>query len=74
MAIGGRFQWGAQGDTPNTMFAMAEYPNGQQVFSNVRNVNYDGYQRRVETNTTSMMAAVSSQQVLPCREQPRSRY
>jgi len=48
MAIGGRFQWGDQGETPNTMFAMAEYPNGQQVFFNVRNVNYDGYQRQVE--------------------------
>ena len=30
------------------MFAMAEYPDGQQVFFNVRNVNYDGYQRQVE--------------------------
>ena len=48
MAIGGRFQWGDHGETPNTMFAMAEYPNGQQVFFNVRNVNYDGYQRQVE--------------------------
>ncbi len=48
MAIGGRFQWGDQGETPNTMFAMAEYPNGQQVFFNVRNVNYSGYERQVE--------------------------
>ncbi len=48
MAIGGRFQWGDQGQTPNTMFGLAEYPNGQQVFFNVRNVNYDGYQRQVE--------------------------
>ena len=48
MAIGGRFQWNDQGETPNTMFGMAEYPNGQQVFFNVRNVNYDGYQRQVE--------------------------
>ena len=48
MAIGGRFQWKDQGETPNTMFAMAEYPNGQQVFFNVRNVNYKGYQRQVE--------------------------
>lgn len=48
MAIGGRFQWKDQGETPNTMFAMAEYPNGQQVFFNVRNINYDGYQRQVE--------------------------
>jgi predicted dehydrogenase len=47
MAIGGRFQWDDQGQTPNTMFAMAEYPNGQQVFFNVRNVNYKGYQRQV---------------------------
>jgi len=48
MAIGGRFQWGDQGETPNTMFGMAEYPNGQFVFFNVRNVNYKGYQRQVE--------------------------
>ena len=48
MAIGGRFQWDDQGETPNTMFAIAEYPNGQQVFFNVRNVNYDRYERQVE--------------------------
>lgn len=48
MALGGRFQWGDQGETPNTMFAMAEYPNGQQVFFNVRNVNYESYERQVE--------------------------
>lgn len=47
MALGGRFQWGDQGETPNTMFAMAEYPNGQFVFFNVRNVNYDGYEKQV---------------------------
>ena len=48
MAIGGRFKWNDQGETPNTMFGIAEYPNGQYVFFNVRNVNYDGYQRQVE--------------------------
>ena len=48
MAIGGRFQWGDQGETPNTMFGIAEYPNGQQVMFNVRNVNYKGYQHQVE--------------------------
>ena len=48
MAIGGRFEYNDQGQTPNTMFGMAEYPNGQQVFFNVRNVNYKGYQRQVE--------------------------
>lgn len=48
MAIGGRFMWDDQGETPNTMFAMAEYPNGQYVFFNVRNVNYKGYQNQVE--------------------------
>lgn len=48
MALGGRFQWNDQGETPNTMFGIAEYPNGQQVFFNVRNVNYDGYERQVE--------------------------
>lgn len=47
-AIGNRFQWNDQGETPNTMFAMAEYPNGQYVFFNVRNVNYKGYQHQVE--------------------------
>ncbi len=48
MALGGRFQWNDQGETPNTMFGMAEYPNGQWVFFNVRNVNYEGYVRQVE--------------------------
>ena len=48
MAIGGRFQYNDQGETPNTMFGLAEYPNGQYVFFNVRNVNYKGYQRQVE--------------------------
>ena len=48
MALGGRFLWGDQGETPNTMFGIAEYPNGQYVFFNVRNVNYEGYQRQVE--------------------------
>jgi len=47
MAIGGRFKWDDQGETPNTMFAMAEYPNGQYVYFNVRNVNYDGYEHQV---------------------------
>ena len=42
MAIGGRFQWGDQGETPNTMFGIAEYPNGQTLFFNGRNVNYNG--------------------------------
>ena len=48
MGMGGRFQWDDQGETPNTMFAAAEYPNGQYVFFNVRNVNYDDYERQVE--------------------------
>lgn len=47
-AIGGRFQWKDQGETPNTMFGLAEYPNGQYVYFNVRNVNYEGYERQVE--------------------------
>ncbi len=47
MAIGGRFQWDDQGETPNTMFGLAEFPNGQQVFFNVRNVKYDGYKTEV---------------------------
>jgi len=48
MALGGRFKWDDQGETPNTMFGMAEYPNGQFVFFNVRNVNYKNYNRQVE--------------------------
>jgi predicted dehydrogenase len=48
MALGGRFQWNDQGETPNTMYGIAEYPNGQYVMFNVRNVNYKGYQRQVE--------------------------
>jgi hypothetical protein len=48
MALGGRFNWNDQGETPNTMFGMAEYPNGQQVFFNVRNVNYEGYLHQVK--------------------------
>ena len=47
MAIGGRFLWEDQGETPNTMFALAEFANGQYVFFNVRNVNYEGYVREV---------------------------
>jgi predicted dehydrogenase len=47
MALGGRFQWDDQGETPNTMFGLAEYPNGQMVIFNVRNVNYPKYQRQV---------------------------
>jgi len=47
MALGNRFQWDDQGETPNSMFGIAEYPNGQYVFFNVRNVNYKGYQRQV---------------------------
>jgi predicted dehydrogenase len=48
MAIGGRFQWDDQGETPNTMMGIAEYGNGQQVFFNVRNVNYANYEKQVE--------------------------
>jgi len=48
MALGGRFSWDDQGETPNTMFGIAEYPNGQYVMFNVRNVNYSGYERQVE--------------------------
>ena len=47
MGMGGRFQWDDQGETPNTMFSMAEYPNGQKVFFNVRNVNYKGYKQQI---------------------------
>jgi predicted dehydrogenase len=47
MAIGGRFKWNDQGETPNTMFGIAQYPNGQYVFFNVRNVKYEGYKHQV---------------------------
>lgn len=47
MALGGRFNWGDQGETPNTMFGLAEFSNGQYVFFNVRNVDHEGYQREV---------------------------
>ncbi|MAG93464.1 MAG: dehydrogenase [Planctomycetaceae bacterium] len=48
MALGGRFQWDDQGETPNTMFGIGEYANGQYALFNVRNVNYKGYERQVE--------------------------
>ena len=48
MALGGRFAWNDEGETPNTLFGIAEFANGQYVFFNVRNVNYEGYQREVE--------------------------
>lgn len=47
MAMGGRFSWEDQGETPNTMFAVAQFKNGQYVFFNVRNVNYEGYEHEV---------------------------
>lgn len=47
MAIGGRFVWKDQGETPNTMFALAQFKNGQYVFFNVRNVNHEGYVKEV---------------------------
>ena len=46
-AVGGRFAWDDQGETPNTMFAVAEYPNGQAVMFDVRNVRHPGYKRQV---------------------------
>lgn len=47
MAIGGRFNWDDQGETPNTMFGVAEYPNGQYLMFNVRNVNHPHYKSQV---------------------------
>lgn len=47
-SLGGRFLWDDQGETPNTLFAVAEYANGQKVVMNVRNIDYDGYERQVE--------------------------
>ena len=48
MCLGGRFAWEDHGVTPNSQFAVAEYPNGQYVFFNVRNANHDGYEHQVE--------------------------
>lgn len=48
MSLGGRFVWDDQGETPNTQFGVAEYPNGQKVIISIRNVDYDGYERQVE--------------------------
>ena len=49
MALGGRFMWNDQGETPNTMFGLAEYPNGQWIFFNVRNYSsYKGYKAQVD--------------------------
>ena len=48
MALGGSFKWQDQGETPNTMFGIGEYPNGQYAFFNVRNVNHEGYAHQVE--------------------------
>lgn len=47
MAIGGRFIWDDQGETPNTMFGVAEYPNGQYLMFNVRNVEHPNYKHQV---------------------------
>ncbi|MEX2381883.1 MAG: Gfo/Idh/MocA family oxidoreductase [Opitutales bacterium] len=46
--LGKRFAWDDQGETPNTMFAAAEYANGQKVIMNIRNVHHEGYVRQVE--------------------------
>jgi predicted dehydrogenase len=48
MSLGGRYVWDDQGETPNTQFSIAEYPNGQKVLMNIRNVGYEGYEKRVE--------------------------
>ncbi|MCO6044840.1 Gfo/Idh/MocA family oxidoreductase [Aeoliella sp. ICT_H6.2] len=47
MAIGGRFGWDDQGETPNTMFGVAEYPNGQYMMFNVRNWEHENYKTKV---------------------------
>ncbi|HQL72165.1 MAG: putative oxidoreductase [Planctomycetes bacterium ADurb.Bin126] len=48
MALGGRFMWDDQGQTPNTMFGLAEFPNGQWMFFNVRNYGHKGYVAQVD--------------------------
>ncbi len=48
MGLGGRFAWGDQGETPNSMLNIIDYGDGQYMFFTVRNVNYKGYKRQVE--------------------------
>jgi len=48
MGLGGRFAWGDQGETPNSMLNVIDYGDGQYMFFTVRNVNYKGYKRQVE--------------------------
>ena len=72
MAIGGRFQWKDQGETPNTLFGMAEYPNGQQVFFNVRNVNYNGYKRQVENQSPAQTPELTHMPTWPYVRSVRS--
>ncbi|MEQ8835452.1 MAG: gfo/Idh/MocA family oxidoreductase, partial [Lacipirellulaceae bacterium] len=39
--------WDDQGETPNTMFSVAEYPNGQYLMFNVRNMKHKNYKTQV---------------------------
>jgi predicted dehydrogenase len=48
MALGGRFAWDDQGETPNSMLNIIDYGDGQYMFFTVRNVNYKGYKQQVE--------------------------
>ena len=48
MAIGGRFAWDDQGETPNSMLNIIDYGEGQYMFFTVRNVRHEGYKHQVE--------------------------
>jgi len=47
MALGGRFAWDDQGETPNSMLNIIDYGDGQYMFFTVRNINYNGYKHQV---------------------------
>ncbi len=47
-ALGGRFGWDDQAETPNALFGMAEYPNGQKIVMSCGNGDYEGFRRQVE--------------------------
>ncbi len=50
MSLGGRFGWNDQGQTPNSQFAVMEFPNGQYLLFTVRNLNHKGYKRQVKND------------------------
>jgi predicted dehydrogenase len=47
-SLGNRFMWDDQAETPNSVFSVAEYSNGQKLIHSVRNIPHDGYADEVE--------------------------